>query len=474
MKNTLLMILTAVVLIPSYLFSQDYEWKYVKEIGFPAVDTGKVQPYLCTVDDNGRLYIISSRATSSISHNAIFYADTGDVVFKKMIDYHENGDSDTLTGNIGVLRGLGSLGNDIYVTASQPYPRTAPNTVAATYLYPSGDTLQVQKFGFNILGAGYGTYIHAAALTKDTVLFVGTTAKSDGPGPGPRFYNFSYNYTATARGSWISALYQTEPGGLHTGGADVIRDVAVIPGGDYNNPETPFYTSRNNNALLSSGGLAVWTGGTQFTDPAGYVGLRITDAIGILNLSTSIPNGITVDKDSLLWIAGTDTTKRWVKAFNVTLGFASEIWELPCQNSVTNPVPDGAPLLLPSDVALSKDGMTAYVIDAQREYAYKFVKTLINDVNDENTSPVRFNLEQNYPNPFNPSTVIKYSLYSPGMVKLVVINSLGQEIETIFSGYRSSGTYTAVFDGKGLPSGLYFYTLTTGSGSITKKMLLVK
>ncbi len=118
--------------------------------------------------------------------------------------------------------------------------------------------------------------------------------------------------------------------------------------------------------------------------------------------------------------------------------------------------------------------MTAYVIDAQREYAYKFVKTLINDVNDESTSPVRFNLEQNYPNPFNPETVIKYSVFSPGMVKLVVTNSLGQEIETLFSGFRNSGSYIVSFNGTGLTSGLYFYTLTTSSGSITKKMLLVK
>ncbi len=474
MKRFLLPLFFTFMMIPSGIFGQDYEWKYVQEISFPAADTGKVQPYLCTVDDNGRLYVISSRATSSISHNSIFYVDAEDSVFTKMIDFHENGDSDSLTGNIGVLRGLGSLGNDVYITASQPYPRTAPNTVATTYIYPAGDTLLVEKFGFNILGAGYGTYIHGAALTKDTVLFSSTTAKAAGPGPGPRFYNFSYNYTATARGSWISADYQTEPGGLHTGGADVIRDVAVIPGGDYNNPETPFYTSRNNNALLSSGGLAVWNGGTQFTDPAGYIGVRITDAIGILNVGTSIPYGITVSKDSLLWVAGTDTTKRWVKAFNVTLGFATEMWELPGQFSESNPDPEGAPMLLPSDVALSKDGMTAYVIDAQREFAYRFAKTLINDVNDENVLRMDFKLGQNYPNPFNPSTVISYSVPSAGMVSLVAVNALGQQVKTIYSGFRNAGNYSVKFDGTGLPSGIYFYTLTSGSGSITKKMLLVK
>jgi hypothetical protein len=473
MKRFLLLLLIITLTAPSYLKSQDYEWRYTKQISFPAVDSGKVQPYLCTVDANGKLYVVSSRAASSRAHNAIFFLNQGDTVFTKLIDFHENGDSDTLTGNIGHIRGIAALGTDIFITASQPFPRTAPNTVATTYLYPNGDTTLVEKFGFNILGAGYGTYIHGAAVTKDTVLFVGTTAKSNGPGPGPRFYNFSYDYTATARGSWISALYETEPGGLHTGGADVIRDVAVIPGGNYNDPETPFYTSRNNNTLGTTGGLAVWAGGTQFGDPAGYIGMRITDAIGILNLGTNIPYGITVGSDSLLWVAGTDTTKRWVKAFNVELGFATEVWELPGQFSETNPMPEGAPLRLPSDVAVSPDGKVAYVIDAQREAAYMF-QQVMTSINENDSRPSDFSLAQNYPNPFNPATIISYSVPVTGNVKIAVTNSLGQEVKILVNGYKNSGSHSVSFDGSSLTSGIYFYTLSTGSGSITKKMMLVK
>jgi hypothetical protein len=146
-----------------------------------------------------------------------------------MIDYFVTGASDTLTGDIGNLRGIASAGRDILINASVPFRRSQPNTVGMMYYYPNGDTALVQKFGFYSvpLAAGHGTYHHGITLTKDTIAFTGTTATATGPGPAPRFYNFKYGLSTPARGAWISATYRLEPGGAHTGGFDVIRDCAL-------------------------------------------------------------------------------------------------------------------------------------------------------------------------------------------------------------------------------------------------------
>ena len=85
-----------------------------------------------------------------------------------------------------------------------------------------------------------------------------------------------------------------------------------------------------------------------------------------------------------------------------------------------------------------------------------------------------YRLEQNYPNPFNPSTILEYSLEKDSYIKLSVYNALGQEILVLREGYISAGRYKAIFDGKDLPSGNYFYKLKTSEDLITRKMTLIK
>jgi hypothetical protein len=88
--------------------------------------------------------------------------------------------------------------------------------------------------------------------------------------------------------------------------------------------------------------------------------------------------------------------------------------------------------------------------------------------------PSAFMLEQNYPNPFNPSTTIRFALPAAGHVKLTVHDMLGREIATIVNEERSAGWNEAAWNGIGCSSGLYFYTLSTGSFMETKKMMLLQ
>ena len=88
--------------------------------------------------------------------------------------------------------------------------------------------------------------------------------------------------------------------------------------------------------------------------------------------------------------------------------------------------------------------------------------------------PGIYSLSQNYPNPFNPVTKIKFSVPRNNIVCIKVFNMLGKEVAAIINDRLQPGIYEAEFDGSTLPSGVYFYRLTSGDFSETKKMVLLK
>jgi len=96
------------------------------------------------------------------------------------------------------------------------------------------------------------------------------------------------------------------------------------------------------------------------------------------------------------------------------------------------------------------------------------------EIEVEVTGPLSFELEQNYPNPFNPSTVIKYSIPEGGFVNLDVYNLLGEKVATLVNGVQETGRYEINFDASKLASGIYVYSLKSGSFNSAKKMLLMK
>lgn len=95
-------------------------------------------------------------------------------------------------------------------------------------------------------------------------------------------------------------------------------------------------------------------------------------------------------------------------------------------------------------------------------------------VEDEPSLPTEFSLGQNFPNPFNPVTKITYTLPAASFVSLKVFDMLGKQIALLKEQQQDPGNYTVDFDALTLPSGIYYYRLTAGKYSATKKMTVLK
>jgi hypothetical protein len=88
--------------------------------------------------------------------------------------------------------------------------------------------------------------------------------------------------------------------------------------------------------------------------------------------------------------------------------------------------------------------------------------------------PNKFALSQNYPNPFNPITKIRFDIAKSTNVKMEIYNNLGQVVKTLFNEHKNPGYYETDFNASNLPSGVYFYRLTTEQFTDIKKMVVVK
>ena len=98
--------------------------------------------------------------------------------------------------------------------------------------------------------------------------------------------------------------------------------------------------------------------------------------------------------------------------------------------------------------------------------------------------PKETTLLANYPNPFNPETWIPYQLAKPADVTLRIYSVNGSLVQTLALGHQPAGIYqsrahAAYWDGRNaqgepVASGLYFYTLTAGEFTATRKMLIRK
>ena len=98
--------------------------------------------------------------------------------------------------------------------------------------------------------------------------------------------------------------------------------------------------------------------------------------------------------------------------------------------------------------------------------------------------PAETQLLANYPNPFNPETWIPYRLAEDAFVTLTIYDLSGQVVRALEVGHQIAAVYegrskAVYWDGRNklgesVASGVYFYTLTAGDYSATRKMVILK
>jgi glycosidase len=86
----------------------------------------------------------------------------------------------------------------------------------------------------------------------------------------------------------------------------------------------------------------------------------------------------------------------------------------------------------------------------------------------------RLVLEQNYPNPFSDRTVLPLSIPQSGRVRLTVYDLLGRPVRTLVDGPFPAGYHAVSLDAHDLPVGMYVATLESDSGTVSRKISVVR
>ena len=94
------------------------------------------------------------------------------------------------------------------------------------------------------------------------------------------------------------------------------------------------------------------------------------------------------------------------------------------------------------------------------------------------SNPTNFSLE-NYPNPFNPTTKIDYALPVAGPVKIIIYNTLGQQVSVLINQEQEAGRYSIEWNSRNdhnqtLSSGVYILRMEAAEFVKDKKLLLLK
>jgi hypothetical protein len=80
----------------------------------------------------------------------------------------------------------------------------------------------------------------------------------------------------------------------------------------------------------------------------------------------------------------------------------------------------------------------------------------------------------NYPNPVGASTTIRFHVVSAGEVVIDLLDEVNNSVGVVFDRRMEPGDYSATFDTRDLPSGVYYYRIRSGGVIETKKLVVVR
>ena len=107
-------------------------------------------------------------------------------------------------------------------------------------------------------------------------------------------------------------------------------------------------------------------------------------------------------------------------------------------------------------------------------FTYQIIPDTTSVNNNPAAIPSEFALLSNYPNPFNPATTITYSVPTTSYVTIEAYDITGRHVATLVNNWHTAGIHKITFNGTNLPSGIYFYELSTTNYHAIRKAILLK
>jgi hypothetical protein len=196
--------------------------------------------------------------------------------------------------------------------------------------------------------------------------------------------------------------------------------------------------------------------------------------------------GYAISSDSLNNVYVTGQTNSSDKSGLITLKYSASgnvLWNS-SYSPTYNGINRGTKIIVTGVDEVLSGGFGSRLAGSYEIFDYILIKYSNNvGINKQNGQiPKEYILYQNYPNPFNPTTKIRFEVpngfptgtFGNDIVVLKVYDITGRDVQTLVNESLQPGTYEVSFDGSGLNSGVYFYKLTAGDYSRTKKMVLIK
>ncbi len=238
--------------------------------------------------------------------------------------------------------------------------------------------------------------------------------------------------------------------------------------------------------------IAALIPGAKLMDSENYIGLREHAAAGLDALDFYDPPPIGEHVRLIIFQEGHEFAGNFKP-----LNEQGQQWELQISSSrreqeaqiqlhEISPLPEGFQIYV-----LDKDlnepipmSNNSFAVKISKKFPLRRLKILVGtqafaEQNSDHISlvPIAFVLYQNYPNPFNPEAAIQYQISKPGPVKLEIFNLMGQKIRTLVDEKKNPGLYSVKWQGlndagRAVPSGVYFYRLTAGEFTATRKLVI--
>jgi uncharacterized delta-60 repeat protein len=393
------------------------------------------------VDGSGNVYVTgySVGSGTGFDYATIKYNSSGDSLWVRR--YNGPGNADDFAGSLAV----DSSGN-VYVTGWSLGSGTG-NDYATIKYNSSGVQLWVRRYN----GPGNDNDF-AGSLAVDGSGNVYVTGSSYGIGTQEDYATIKYNSSGDTL--WVARYIGSTL-------ADYASSLAVdgsgnvyVTGRSYRSGTGYDYTTIKYNSSGDSLWVARYNGPAFSTDD--FASSLAVDALGNVYVTgASWGNQANFDYATIKY--NSSGVQQWVQRYNGP-GNADDFAGSLAVDSSGNVYVTGY----------------SYGSGTGRDYATIKYSQMVGITPISNEIPETFRLKQNYPNPFNPTTKIRFALPKSSFATLVIYDVLGREAAILVNEQLNAGTYEADWNADKFSSGVYYYKISAGDFTDTKKMVLLK